>query len=375
MKTQANLSGATGGCSHANCNEDSECPISLGPCPGICIYSMILHNLQIGIIVFDLKQHKVEFQNQTAVDILSPKIKAKDYDAIRRFLTSSPEDSLLGFSVSSADNSKLVRMDDRFIGYSVYHIQNEDYLWIFISDITEKKRFESIAGAVNTMENIGYIFSGIRHEVGNPINSIKMTLSVLKEQLHTFPVATIEEYLDRSLNELARVEFLLRSLKNINMFEKAEVELVDLEFFLNHFLTLIEEDFSRKGIQINKEVSPDARWILVDQRPLQQVLLNLFTNAADALREQEHPCITITAHQKNGLVWIKVSDNGCGIPKDNLNRIFKPFFTTKSQGSGLGLLLSKKMLARMNCTIDVDSDEKKGGTTFTLSIPEGTDAG
>ena len=47
MKTQANLSGATGGCSHANCNEDSECPISLGPCPGICIYSMILHNLQL----------------------------------------------------------------------------------------------------------------------------------------------------------------------------------------------------------------------------------------------------------------------------------------------------------------------------------------
>jgi len=161
MKTQTNLPGSTGGCSHANCNEGSECPISLGPCPGICIYSTILHNLQIGIIVVDLKQHKVEFQNQTAVDILSPKIKAKDYDSIRRFLTSSPEDSLLGFSVSSADNSKLVRMDDRFIGYSVYHIQNEDYLWFFISDITEKKRFESIAGAVNTMDNIGYIFSGI----------------------------------------------------------------------------------------------------------------------------------------------------------------------------------------------------------------------
>ena len=368
MKAPANF------CSFSEGNKNALCPISREPCPGICIYSIILHNLQIGIIVFDIRKHKVEFQNKTAIDILSPRIKAKDYDGIRKFLTSASDDTLLGLSVTSDKNSKIIRMDDRFIGFSAYRIQNKDYLWIFISDITEKKRYESIAGAVNTMENIGYIFSGIRHEVGNPVNSIKMTLSVLKDQLHNFRMSTIEEYLDRSLDELVRVEFLLRSLKNINMYEEPEIENVDLAVFLNHFMKLVQKDFSGKGINIIEKIAPNTGWVLADPRTLQQALLNLFTNAADALKDTRSPRIAITAYNKNGFVWVKVSDNGCGISKHNIKRIFKPFFTTKLKGNGLGLLLSKKMLAGMNCTIEVESNEQKCRTTFIISIPEGTDA-
>src|SRR3970282_1845245 len=81
-------------------------------------------------------------------------------------------------------------------------------------DVTDKLRFESIAEAVNTMNSIGYVFSGIRHEIGNPLNSIKMTLNVLKKNLDKYGKDHILEYIDRALSESARIEYLLKSLKN-----------------------------------------------------------------------------------------------------------------------------------------------------------------
>ncbi len=359
-------------CPHTVCSENAACPISLGPCPGVCLYGIILHNMQLGIIVLDAIHQRVEFHNQAAADILNPVVPIKDFDALRSFLTHPREEP--SYTLMPDNTSQVIEISDRLIGYSTYPIQNGDYLWIFISDITEKKRYESIAASVNTLENIGFVFSGIRHEIGNPINSIKMTLSALKAQLRSFSMDDIEEYLNRSLDELARVEVLLRSLKNINMFEKPATKRVDLLLFLDHFFKLIHNDFSRRNISLRKAISPGTYLVLVDERPLQQVLLNLFTNAADALEGRDSPCIKTTVYKKNGLVWIKVSDNGLGIPEQNISQVFNPFFTTKAKGTGLGLLLSRKMLASMNCTIEIESSEENRGTTFIISIPEAGDA-
>jgi len=235
-------------------------------------------------------------------------------------------------------------------------------------DVTEKIRLESIAEAANAMENIGYIFAGIRHEIGNPINAIKITLRVLKSKLNQCPVETIQEYTDRVLAEISKMEYLLRALKNFNMYETLAVQSIFITSFMDRFLSLARIDFEQKGIRIRSLVQPEAQTAYADPRALQQVLLNTLSNAADALAGTENPEITIRVLKMDGSIRIRVTDNGCGMTEQQQKELFKPFRTTKPGGTGLGLVIARKMLTGMNGAIEVKS-AKGSGTTVDISLP------
>ncbi len=235
-------------------------------------------------------------------------------------------------------------------------------------DITEKLRLESVAQAVDTMNNIGYIFSGVRHEIGNPVNAVIMNLSLLKAKLETIDKQTVEKYVDRALESCEKVEYLLRSLRSFNLYEKPELHNLDMEDFVKKFISLVNEDFEKRGITIDTIVDPVQAY--ADARVLQQVLLNLFTNAADALKERADPRITVNVSPAGGMVRIRVHDNGQGIPEDRLKDLFKPFHTSKSTGTGLGLVIVKKMITMMNGTVVITSAVGKG-TSVDIFLPAG----
>jgi PAS domain S-box-containing protein len=235
-------------------------------------------------------------------------------------------------------------------------------------DITEKARLESIAEAVNTMNNMGYIFSGIRHEIGNPINSIKMTLSMLRGNISRFELETVERYLDRCIDEIRRVEYLLKAFKNFNMYEHLEPQHISIRSFMEKFLALIKNDFSRKDIDISLDVSQSADFCYADPRALHQVLLNILVNAGDACNGRKDPHISISVSGFSDLIGIRIQDNGCGMAEDQIRNLFRPFFTTKPDGTGLGLVIAKRMLAMMGGTIEIRS--KKGeGTVVDIFLP------
>jgi len=238
-------------------------------------------------------------------------------------------------------------------------------------DITSKKRLESIAEAANLMTNIGYIFSGIRHEIGNPINSIKMALTVLNNNIDTYSIDMIKEFTERSLAEVLRVEFLLKALKNFSMYEHLDIKKISIDDCLKNFINLITDDFKKKNIVIQSHFPDHPVYAVADSRALHQVLLNLFTNAADALTHRESPVITLTLQKKIRLIKLEVSDNGCGMTAEERSDLFKPFYTSKTNGTGLGLVIVKKMLSKMNSTITIQS-EKNNGTRVMIFIPEDT---
>ncbi len=235
-------------------------------------------------------------------------------------------------------------------------------------DITQKKRLESIASAATLMDSIGYVFSGIRHEIGNPVNTVKLILSVLKEKLCGCSTDEIEKSLETALEQLVRVEFLLKSLRNFNMFEDVEITGISVPEYLKKFLDLAGRDFLNRGIEISADIGPEVEGVLADPRALQQVLLNIFSNAADALAGAERPRITIRAGQLETVVFITVKDNGRGIPSQELKNLFKPFYTTKPNGTGLGLVMIKKMMAKMNGAVEITSKEGSG-TAVNLFLP------
>lgn len=235
-------------------------------------------------------------------------------------------------------------------------------------DITHRKRLEAIAEAANLMENLGFIFSGIRHEIGNPINSIKMALSVLSKHLDHYPPETVREFVDRAMGEISRVEYLLKALKNFSMYDTPEIEPIDIVQFMDHFLALVEKDFAQKSIQIQSRATQAQLVALADQRIFHQVMLNLVTNAAEALDHQEAPRIDIVMDQIPDCIQIQVIDNGCGMSAEERRNLFRPFYTSKVKGTGLGLVIVKKMLAQMRGTIAIKS-KRNEGTTATLTLP------
>jgi PAS domain S-box-containing protein len=238
-------------------------------------------------------------------------------------------------------------------------------------DITEKKRLEAIAEAANLMDNLGYIFSGIRHEIGNPINSVKMALSVLSMNLDTYSRPKIREFVDRSQAEILRVEYLLKALKNFSMFESPQVEPVLMSGFMTQFMALVQQDFTDKGVHIQLSMADDDIYALTDHRAFHQVMLNLLTNAADSFEGHDNPHIAIKVKRFSvELVQVQVSDNGRGMSTTEWQNLFRPFYTSKPNGTGLGLVIIKKMLAQMNSTIRIESN-LGWGTTVEMCLPAG----
>jgi len=238
-----------------------------------------------------------------------------------------------------------------------------------IRDVTEKLRLESIAQAVNTMSNTAYIFSGIRHEIGNPINAVGAVLKTLRSGIDDYGKKEVCNYLDRALHEISTVEVLLNNLKSYNMYENPDISEVSLPDFMGKFLTLVRPDSEEKGVAIAASVAPDAESCRADPRALQQVLMNVLTNAWDACGGRENPRISIDVARNRDMIQIEVSDNGCGMSAKQLENLFRPFYTGKPHGTGLGLAIARKMLAMMNSSIEVTS-EKGVGTTASIQLPE-----
>ena len=235
-------------------------------------------------------------------------------------------------------------------------------------DQTEKKRLESIAEAANLMENVGFVFSGIRHELGNPLNSLKMAISVLLRQVDDLPPEKIREFLDRSMGEIKRMEYLLYSLKNFNVMEEQEPALVDLAAFLENFKRVHEKDLAENDVKMELHIETNAR-SLVDERALHQVFLNLLTNSVKAMKHTLKPLISVYLLRKDAqFVRIIFQDNGCGVSEQVRKQLFKPFFTTHAKGTGLGMTIVKKMLTSMNCTVGIEGTEGRG-TRIIITLP------
>ncbi|HEY8560283.1 MAG TPA: PAS domain S-box protein [Pyrinomonadaceae bacterium] len=240
--------------------------------------------------------------------------------------------------------------------------------YVFVCrDVTETRRLQSIAEAVNMMDNVGYIFSGIRHELGNPINSVKTALTVLKQNLGKWQDEQIEIYIERCLTETARVEYLLRTLKTFSMHENPQMQRVPLMDYMKKFVSLIGEDFEQRNIKITVFGGGEIGDALCDPRALHQVMLNLLTNSADSFEEDGAAEITISLARDKKRIYVNVTDNGAGMSESQMSNLFKPFYTSKPDGNGLGLVIVRSMLGKMNGTISIQSAQNMGTSViFTL---------
>jgi PAS domain S-box-containing protein len=241
-----------------------------------------------------------------------------------------------------------------------------------IRDETELHRLRAVAEAVNLAANVGQMFAGIRHELGNPINSLKTALTVLHANWRQFEVDRIEHYFERMLVEVGRVEYLLRSLRTFSAFEHVQMCPCSIRAMLADLALVVRTAATERGIRVDIDLSCTL-WVKADPRALYQALLNLLTNAMDAAAET-HGWVALRALRVgSGTVAIEVADNGEGIAAEDLEAVLRPFYTTKPHGTGLGLAIVQRLAMAMAGELVIDSTLGRGtrARVLLLEVPAG----
>ena len=228
-----------------------------------------------------------------------------------------------------------------------------------VRDETELQRLRSVAEAVNLATNVGQMFAGIRHELGNPINSLKIALTVLRNSWLKFERPRVEHYLEQMLVEIGRVEHLLRSLRTFSAFEDVQSRPCSTRAVLSSLAPMVESAARERGIRQHIDLGDDL-WVMADCRALYQALLNLVTNALDATLPAEGRVELRAFRCGPGAIALEVSDNGDGIPTEDLDEVLRPFITTKPHGNGLGLPIVQRLAMAMGGELVLDSEPGRG---------------
>jgi signal transduction histidine kinase len=237
----------------------------------------------------------------------------------------------------------------------------------FITDITERKAIERVSRQAERLAAVGRLAAGVAHEVNNPLGIMtsRIELMLMDAGANGLPAETIEDLRVIRRNAI-RVADLARNLLSLAREGPHERHAVDLNEVVRNVLLLVNADFGRAGLRVVEELAPALPPLLGHGNALEQVVLNLLTNAAEAMPEGGE--IRITTGAAEGRLQLAVADTGRGIPPGDLSRVFDPFFTTKATGTGLGLSVSYGIVQDHGGTIDVESTPGRG-TRFVLTFP------
>jgi two-component system, NtrC family, sensor kinase len=251
------------------------------------------------------------------------------------------------------------------------------------SDAEKNQLNQQLIGASRLAE-LGEMAAGFAHEINNPLQIIKneqslmeMILSEIRDAGHLNDSESINEFMD-SMDQIkiqvSRCADITKSILKFGRQSEPNPKKIDLGLFIPEVISMIAKKANVHGISIEKDISDGLSPIYGDATQFQQVLLNLFNNAMDAIAEKHGSKggeLRVNADQQpNGQVEIQVKDNGCGISPKNLEKIFSPFFTTKpvGKGTGLGLSVCYGIIKEMGGIMAVSS-EKEINTTFTIRLP------
>jgi two-component system, NtrC family, sensor kinase len=240
---------------------------------------------------------------------------------------------------------------------------------VIIEDVTARVQLEEQLQISEKMASIGLLAAGVAHEVNTPLTGISSFTQMLLEGADPDdPKTRLLEKIERQTFRAAKIVNGLLNLSRPAPAAASERAPVDLNTVITEVIALLEHQFEQHNVKVRRELSDEQVTVLGMEHKLQQVFLNLFLNARDAM--PKGGWLSVTTRVEDGRMVAEVADTGAGIPNEYLSRIYDPFFTTKTlgQGTGLGLSITYGIVREHDGSIDCES-VIGSGTRFILSFP------
>jgi two-component system, sporulation sensor kinase E len=343
----------------------------------------IFDALQEGVIVTDI-QGKIQFINAAAAQIfgvepeeafgrpLEEKLRGLDWTSLRSNETSVsrdievfyPRHRFLNFYVAplhlhkDVEDSNAMRQD--LVGYA-----------IILRDITEDRRMAEQTIESERLSALTLLSAGVAHEIGNPLNSLNIHLQLIERRLRKAPAelrSELGELLATAKSEIQRLDSIVHQFLRAIRPSTPQFETHDLNEILEESVAFLRPEIRDRDIIVELDLDPTLPRLQIDRDQMKQAFYNVIKNAFQAMKTGG--ILHVRSWQSELYVSVSFNDTGGGISQDQMSKLFQPYYTTKSSGSGLGLLIVRRIVREHGGEIEIESNEGKG-MRVTIHLPFG----
>ena len=267
--------------------------------------------------------------------------------------------------------------ENRFLNFYLSPIQSDEDSatvgWVMlIRDLTTTRQEAEQTLETERLNALTLLAAGVAHEIGNPLNSLDIHLQLMARKLRKLPPgdrAPLEENLNTARNEIKRLDTILRQFLQAIRPTTPHRERCDLTQVLRDAVKLLEPELESRHVTVELDMDEDFPAMELDAGQFQQVFYNLLRNAYQALAGKDG-VIRISAHANEFEATLAIEDNGSGIPPEQMGSLFEPYRTTKQSGTGLGLLIVRRVVREHGGEIEIQS-EPGAGTRILIHLPRG----
>ncbi len=356
-------------------------------------YKSIIQNLNSGLMAIDLNG-EINFVNHSAVSMLGYEREELLGKNIKEIFAQDNENQKIQralFLPHKRINDREVNLYHRdgstkVVGLSSSQIHDEnnnfDGIILLFRDLTEVRHLKMQLERMERLALLGELSAGIAHEIRNPLAGIRAAAQLLQEgnSQEDFQSQVVE----RIIREVDKANKLLKEFFKFAKPGKPNLKFHDIELLVDGVHLLLSPQIRRKNIEFTTQFGDAIPEVYVDDTQMEQVFVNVFLNAVDAMKEGGRLIVKTYGKKMNimdaknesyeidnnqlNYVFVEVTDTGSGIPEQNMDKIFNPFFTTKSSGLGLGLSICSRLVNENGGNIDLKSIMGQG-TTVTIALP------
>ncbi len=350
-------------------------------------YANVINSVGDGVIVLDM-EHRITLMNPAAEEITGVSVsQAEGSDFSMLFGKDAALAEMVakttanGMTISDHENivlkkgshltpvnvttSPLILADGEQIGTV-----------LVLRDISNIRDLEDAVRHADRLSTLGTLAAGLAHEIKNPLGGIKGAAQLLEREISGS--SELHDYTSIILKEVGRVNRIVEELLSLSSPRKLELGHVNLHRILGEIIMLQKNDPRSKSVMFQQHFDLSIPPVIADGALLTQLFLNLVTNAIEAVvssglihistRVVSDYGMTKKGERLSRMVAVEIADNGAGMSREQIEKIFTPFFTTKTKGTGLGLAICHKIVSEHRGMIKVESEPGKG-TTFIVLLP------
>jgi len=345
------------------------------------LLTIIFDSLSRAIIVTD-DDDKIIFHNESFFKILGIKKRnligkdlltiITDKELVDFFLTPIPEKA----RIVTDDNIFVKEPIKKMYSASIIPLTDDDgqslgYIYTVL-DVTEQKMIEEEKIREAHIAALAQLTSGIAHEIKNPLNSLSIHAQLINKIINhnNLTKPNIEKIKNSNkiiLDEISRLSRIVDDFLTAVRPTVPTLTEVNVNEILDKAVAILSAEAKQRNILIIKKYYQDMPHTLVDEHQILKAFINIIKNSIEAIDKTEGE-ITITTYVDKGSIKIEIADDGCGIPEEDIKKIFEPYYTTKFYGTGLGLTIVYRVIKAHQGLIEIDSNVDEG-TKFTIFIP------